>query len=484
MRALAAGLLACTVSAAAWAEEPQAACSGTAADYTVRYLGGDRFGVELNSAEPSSGWDLAFFPVPDRPEGQAASVRELRAFDRQGRPVDIGYVGEGRWETPQGRGATRLTYTLLADHDLADWNDGGPGKDEVAAHFDNTYVFAGHAFFLLDWDMPRCPVEVVFDLPANWQVTAPWLRVDGGYRIGDSWGLGQNLFAVGADAPVRSRAGGLSLTWMMDSRLADLRPEVEAILSRLPQVYTDFWGGAPGDAFSIFFMSDYMSDGGAFWNSFALRIALPLSEADEISWHHTLGHEVMHLWNRLGREHGDNVPELEWVVEGFTDYLTLKLMSQAGLIEPDMVEQRLANMIRRYRLAGLLTPDVTLRDAGADKAGHWQLIYGGGALVALLLDAELSQDDPEAFAAVLRTLRDDADALGSYDAFMARLDALTDGRGGELVSWVDARPSNAQLLQRLSRAGLDVSVFGWDEAYVRFPACGDSRCAPNYLAAR
>ena len=54
----------------------------------------------------------------------------------------------------------------------------------------------------------------------------------------------------------------------------------------------------------------------------------------------------------------------------------------------------------------------------------------------------------------------------------------------ELVNWVDARPSNAQLLQRLSRAGLDVSVFGWDEAYVRFPACGDSRCAPNYLAAR
>ena len=484
MRALAAGLIACIVSAAASAEEWQAACPEMVASYTVRYLEGDRFRVELNSSEPSFGWDLAFFPVPDRPEGQAESVHDLHAFDRQGRPVNVRYVGEGRWETPSSQGATRLTYTLAADHDLADWNDGGPGKDEVGTHFDNTYVFAGHAFFLLDWDMPRCPVEVVFDLPATWQVTAPWPQVDGIYRVEDSWALGQNLFAIGTDAPARSQVGGLSLTWMMDLRLVGLRPEVEAILSRLPRAYTDFWGGAPGDAYSIFFMSDYMSDGGAFWNSFALRIALPLSEADQISWHHTLGHEVMHLWNRLGRNHGETVPELEWVVEGFTDYLTLKLMSQAGLIEPDMVEQRLANIVRRYRLSGLLTPNVTLRDAGGDKGRHWQLIYGGGALVALLLDAELSRDDPEAFASVLRTLRDESNTLADYDAFMVRLDELTAGRGSELVSWIDARPSNGQLLQRLSRAGLDVSVFGWDEAYVRFQACGDRRCAPDYLAAR
>lgn len=484
MRVLLAGIIVCAVCSEAVGAQPLPGCAGTVADYRVRYLGGDQFGVELNSIEPSSGWDLAFFPVPDRPEGQAASVRDLRAFDRHGRAVDIEYVGEGRWETPEGVGATRLTYTLFADHDQVDWNDGGPGKDEVGDHFDDSYVFAGHAFFLLDWDMPRCPVDVAFDLPGDWQVIAPWPQTDGGYRVADSWALGQNLFAVGADAPAQSEVGGLSLTWMMDSRLADLRPEVEAILSGLPQEYTEFWGGAPGDAFSIFFMSDYTSDGGAFWNSFALRIALPLSQADEISWHHTLGHEVMHLWNRLGRANGENVPELEWVVEGFTDYLTLKLMSRAGLIEPDMVEQRLANMIRRYRLSGLLTPNVTLRDAGVDKGAHWQLIYGGGGLVALLLDAELSQSDPEAFASVLRTLRDEPEVSADYDAFMARLDELTEGRGSELVSWIDTRPSNAELLQRLSRAGLDVSVFGWDEAYVRFPACGEHRCAPDFLAAR
>ena len=469
-------------STAGWAQETGETCSAPVANYHVSYAGEHRFSVEVNQAEPRGRWDLAHFPLADRPEGQAASVLDLQAFNAAGEAVAINYVGQGGWET-EGE-AVRLTYTLLANHEDFDWNINAPGKDEVGDRFDNSYVFAGHAFFLLDWEMPRCSVTVEFDLPDGWEVTSPWRREGDLHIVEESWSLGQNMFAVGSDAAVVSEAGGLTLTWLMDSRLAELRPLVSEYLEVLPDVYTAFWGEAQGEAYNIFFMSDYMSDGGAFYDSFALRIATPLSQADRISWSHTLGHEVMHLWNHLGRAEGQNVPELEWVNEGLTDYLTVKMMSQAGFLTPEMTEQRVANIIRRYNLSGALQPGVTLEEAGRDKPANWHIIYGGGGLLALLLDAELSQDDPQAFGRTLRTLREEQGAGYSFASFLARLDELTDGRGSELVNWIDSRPGNGEIIARLQNAGLDVSIFGNDEVYVRFEACETGRCAPHYLAAR
>lgn len=460
------------------------ACNGVAARYHVSFVGDGRFDVAAEFAAPSSRWDLAHFPIAARPEAQSASVRDLKAFDANGREVPVRYVGEGGFAVPEGQEAMSIRYSLLADHDAVDWNIGAPGKDEVAAKFDKSYVFAGHAFFLLDWEMPRCPVTVDFDLPQGWHVTSPWAREGDQYRIEDSWGLGQNMFAMGEDVAEEVEVGGLTLNWLMDSKLGAVSGDIKQILSVLPGAYRDFWGEAPGSRFSVFFMSDYMSDGGAFWDSFALRFAVPLSAADRISWHHTLGHEVMHLWNSLGKKNGENVPELEWVNEGFTDYLTLKLMSQAGLIEPEMVEQRLANMVRRYVLAGRLTPDATLKTAGADKGKNWQAVYGGGAMVALLLDAELSRNDPDGLGRLLRSMRAQQGEGYDYERFMAVLDKETGGKGSEIVAWLDGRPSSADIVARIAKAGLDVSIFGIDEAYVRFASCDEGRCAPAFLEAR
>lgn len=461
----------------------QAECNGPVARYDVRYVGDDQFEVVGRFVEPSSRWDLAHFPTPDRPMAQSASVRDLQAFATDGSAVPVSYIGDGAFETEGKRGATTIRYRLLADHELVDWNIQAPGKDEVAAKFDQSYVFAGHAFFLLDWEMKRCSVEVAFDLPEGWNVTTP-LKAEGDhFVVEDSWGLGQNLFAVGADSAEQVEVGGLTLNWLMDSKLEGVSGDVRDILSVLPERYTQLWGEAPGSRYSVFFMSDYMSDGGAFWDSFALRFAVPLSEADKISWRHTLGHEVMHLWNSLGKKNGENVPELEWVNEGFTDYLTLKMMSQAGLIEPEMVEQRLANMIRRYVLSGKLTPDVSLRSSGANKGENWHAVYGGGAMVALLLDAELSREDPDAFPQLLRSMRAKKGEGYDYEGFVAALDRETAGRGSGIIEWIDSRPNSAEIVARFASLGLDVSIFGLDEAYVRFQACETGRCAPAFLAA-
>lgn len=460
----------------AWAQ-PSPECNGPIARYDVRYSGNNVFDVRARFTSPSHRVDLFYFPVPERPEGQSASVSDLVAFDEHARRIDIEYVGEGGWSIG-GSGAVELRYALHADHSEVDWGAGGPGKDEVADYFDGTFVFAGHAFFLQDWEMPRCPVEVRFELPERWQVTAPWRVIDGVSHVDDSWSLGQNMFAVGLASPRRSSVGGLDLTWIIDQRLATITPQVEAILSELPAAYTEFWGAAPGDRFNIYFMTDYMSDGGAFRESFAMRIAIPLSAADEVSWSHTLAHELMHLWNTLG---ADEVSDLEWVKEGLTDYLTLKIRSRTGQLETAEIEQRIANLIRRYRLSGALSPGISLAAAGADKLKNWHLIYGGGALAALIIDAELSQRSPDEFSQVLQRLRQQRGDGYTYERFMTSFDELTSGLASETVAWLDSRPSDAELIARFRRYGIDVSMFNLDEVYVRFPACDAPSCAPVFL---
>ncbi|MFN3229116.1 MAG: hypothetical protein ACK41P_04615 [Asticcacaulis sp.] len=458
---------------------PAESCDGPVARYDVRYRGDAVFEVRARFSRPSQKVELFHFPVPDRPEGQAASVFELKAFAQGGAPVSVRYAGEGAWVFG-GSGAVDVRYALRADHAGADWGKGGPGKDEVADVFDDTYVFAGHAFFLQDWDLPRCAVDVRFDLPKGWTVTAPWPGKAGGFQIRDAWSLGQNMFAVGRAVPRRSQVGGLTLTWIYDQRLAEVLPTLETLLSDLPATYTDFWGGAPGDAYTVFLMTDAMSDGGAFRESFAMRLAVPLSKADQLSWSHTLGHELMHIWNNLGKGPKGNVPELEWVNEGWTDYLTIKLRSRAGQLEPGMLEQRVANLIRRYRLS-MASPVKGLAEAGANKQVNWQRVYGGGALAALILDGELSQKDPKAFAEALQALKRDRGQGYSADTFMQALDAHTDNKATEIVAWLDKKPSDAELIARLKRIGLDLSTFGPDEVYVRFSDCGSPGCVPAFL---
>lgn len=463
--------------ARARAAEP---CDGPVARYDVRYRGEDTFEVHARFARPSKRVDLFHFPVAGRPEGQAASVAGLRAFTAGGASVGVSYVGEGTWLFDE-EGAVELSYALRADHGQVDWGDGGPGKDEVADVFDGTYLFAGHAFFLQDWDMPRCPVEVRFDIPQGWQVTAPWPATEGGFLVDDTWSLGQNMFAVGEATPQRSTAGGLELTWIHDPQLAEVVPELEGLLAGLPPVYTAFWEASPGNVFNIFLMADTMSDGGAFHDSFAMRLAVPLSEADEVSWSHTLGHELMHIWNDLGKGPQGNVPELEWVNEGFTDYLTIKLRSRAGQLDTELLEQRVANLIRRYRLSAAASPGLGLAGAGADKGANWQLIYGGGALAAMLIDGELSQADPMAFTESMRGLQRSRGQGYTYETFLETFDSLSGGRASEVVAWLDGRPSDAELIARLRRIGIDVSIFGPDEVYVRFTDCGEPDCLPGFL---
>jgi predicted metalloprotease with PDZ domain len=463
-------LASCLLSSLAFAQD---APTEPVARYVVRHAGADRFTVEATFAVPSTRLDLNSHGS-SRADAQAGSVRDLHAFDAAGKEVPIAFVGNGTWEL-EGGAASRIAYTLVADHDAYEWQ---AGKDEVAAKFDRSYFFAGDAFFLLDYDWPRRPIDVDFELPAGWMATTPWPALGDDFRAPHVDNVGSNAFAIGQDAPSHAKVGDLELTWLSDGRVRAIEPRLIPMFEKLPAVYGEFWGGAPGERMTVFFLSDPMTDGGAFHNSFAMRLATPLRPAEALVWEHTLAHELMHVWMNNSHDGlataGDGTGY--WFTEGFTDYLAVKLSREAGLIDAALAAQRLANQIRRYQVGKRLSPDVALMAAGKEKHKHWELIYGGGALMAMLLDAELSRESPTAFRDAVRRVQHTGRTVADGKGLLALLDEGTHGRASALLAKLDAGVKLDELRALLAPSGISVEGFASDEVYVAFGPCGDAPC--------
>jgi predicted metalloprotease with PDZ domain len=471
---------AATVSACEPVDPADRACEnpGWIARYHVQHAAPDAFLVEADFAQPTARLDLNSHGS-SRKDAQAESVRDLQAFDAAGKPVPIVFAGNGTWEMKQA--ASRVTYRLVADHDGATWI---AGTDEVATRFDHSFFFAGDAFFLIDYDWPALPVVVDFDLPAGWNVTSPWRTDDRGRIAATPDDLGTNVFAMGTDAAHEVDAGGMRVTWLSDTRVQATEPALLPLMERAPRAYTEFWGAAPGDELTVFFLSDPDTDGGAFRHSFAMRFATPLRASERVVWEHTLAHELMHVWmnNANGgvRITGDG--SAYWFTEGFTDYLTVKLMRQAGLIDEALANQRIANQVRRYAIGKRLSPDIGLGAAGKEKHRHWELIYGGGAFFALLLDAELSQSSPTAFRDAMRAVQSNPGVAYDNATMLAMLDQHTGGRASAILAQVEKGMTLPQVRAALAPAGVSVEGFASDEVYVSLAPCGsDAPCRSAFL---
>jgi len=86
------------------------------ADYSVRYTGSDEFYVDARFQKPSAELSLFFFPSDKNPEGQAAFIKSLRAWDSTGHAQQLKYVGEAKWRASNVP-VSRIQYTVLAHHE-------------------------------------------------------------------------------------------------------------------------------------------------------------------------------------------------------------------------------------------------------------------------------------------------------------------------------------------------------------------------------
>lgn len=444
--------------------DPAAAQTGPGAHYRVSVTAADEFLVEARLGAPATQLMQRTPRSADRPMSAAASVRDAVGYTANGDAVDLSYApGEG-WRAPGGVEVVSLRYRLIADHNLALWE---MGIEEVGTRFDDTYLFIGGVFFLMAEDDAAGPATIAFDLPADWVVTSPWRSVGRTHQVDRLISVWANAFAMGRNPPERLNVGDISLTWLTSTDMAPLKGRLAELLSVVPAGFAEFYGGAQTQNYTVFLFSDTRTDGGAYGDSLSIRVAAPVTGLERRVVDQLISHEVGHLWLGARGVRGQAPNQLAWFTEGFTDYLTVRVMHERGLIDDELRNQRLANFVRRALLGRRQSPDLSLAQAGERRGANYAWVYGGGALVALLLDAELSGPDKDGFRDMMRDLYAHSGEAFTYESLVERMNATTDGRAGEVIAWVESGPGIPEVRARLAAAGIEMAGFVEDEIYIR-----------------
>ncbi len=327
-------------------------------------------------------------PSAALPLGHASLVRDLEVRAADGdrlRPRDLGL---GDYALRAGQRVS-LDYHVVLEHDRHDWP---AGKEEVAYRGPEGWLFRGSTLLFADGGERMVgPFEVEFVLPPGWQAHTPWPAADrpNAFRPASRRELLNNVLFVGTSAAERIEAGGLELTLVLEPRYRARLPLFRDLLATQARSYAELFGGAPlARRYLVVIGEGASGDGGAFAGSFSQLIPGDATPENRVVWGHTMAHELLHFWNGLSLVPADF--HEEWFKEGVTDYLTVATMARNGLVDRDLVLRRLENAQRRWVLARHLQGSTLgVREAGRDKQPNRLLVYGGGALAALALDAEL-----------------------------------------------------------------------------------------------
>lgn len=371
--------------------------------------------------------------VPGLPEGIASLVEDLQVRDAEGDLLSPRYLGVGDYEVRPGQRLS-LSYSVRLEHDDFTWP---AGKEEVAYRSADGWLFKLSSLLFADGGpVMQGPMEIHFELPEGWQAYTPWQRASGDHSFlaANRRELLNNVAFVGQAHAETIQAGGVEISLVLGSRYRDAVPQFRDLLDRQARSYAALFGAQPlATRYLVVVNEGGSGDGGAFSNSFSQLIAGDPDDAGRVVWGHTMAHELLHFWNGLSLVPAD--AREEWFKEGVTDYLTIATLAQNGFHAEPLVLKRLELHQQRQVLARLLQRlDMSLRESGQEKAANRLLVYGGGAITGLMIDAELRSRSGDRFGL--------PDLMAALYAEFARADArytLDD-------------------IQRLSRERLDVDL--------------------------
>jgi predicted metalloprotease with PDZ domain len=297
------------------------------------------------------------------------------------------------------------------------------------------------------------PARVTFSgLPPDWQVATVEARAGIGYTIAE---IVDAVFVVG---PLRQRQmnlGHRSLVTAIygrwpsdDARIFDAVSRITGTLNRLAG---DGW--ARGDYLlgvgRVPATVPGWSTGGQVigHSSITCTGGATRSEQEFETWLYTTAHELMHWYIPSGFPFQTEPPS--WFAEGFTDYMALKTLLVAGLIQPQAFLDEIDFRWSRYvdsPLYGTASP-VDAEENFWEEASY-EYIYDGGALAAFLLDLGF-QDRGGSLERKLRDLQGH-EAISDQDL----VDALASVRENEWIEDWLAEAANPDWEGRLEAYGL------------------------------
>jgi len=394
---------------------------GLALRYTVHPVPGGGFDVELHAAglgrdHPGfrllDGWGLL--------QDQSAHVDGFEARDPAGRPIRVATgirEGTARWTLAGSPRDAVIRYHVRPYP---------PDVSAEASFVDRTrLVMLGYSLFLLPTGVDHYePLDVTVRVDSTgFPLWSSWPEAGGVYRPGSAHDLWSGVVAGGAFNPTRLNRGPVSVTVLTEP--ATGRSTGLTIANRLLPVLgrmVEFFGAPPrGDSLSVLAvyrtrpappgrsMMSGNSEEGAF-----LCVASPDRYADPQSLTQLASHECLHFYLGGALTGGpeppyQNSPDLIWLVEGMTEYLSYRFMVEAGVLSPAGLREVVA---RKEREAAGAPSNVTLAAAARrmDRMDTYQLVYSRGFLVGLLLDREMeSRCGGEALNRAIRGLFEECD---------------------------------------------------------------------------
>lgn len=411
--------------------------------------GSDSLQVELRLA-PGELWARLSFPaapvdslVLELPAWAGVAdfheeVRDLRATDEAGAPLEVRPSEEGRWVVE----GTRVPFSIRYVIGTRKTSFVGADRSDIFRPTllqDWAFVW-GHAWLIrpVEDPWPGRPVHLRVDagsFGSTW-VSGP---EDGGFRDLDS--LAESLLVAGAYRPRFAEVAGKRVRFLLRGSWGFTDETFVEALGRIFQRQALDMGSYPGPELMVVLVEGSASSSGGTVDGGAIALYPPAGATLGSAGLGTLrlvAHEHFHIWNgdyaRPTAAAGEG--RYKWFQEGLTEYVAERTLLRAGLSTPEDFIHRVNHVIRDYEsnpVARTASADVLERRYWEDP-DHQQLPYLKGFLLALWIDARVRRvtSDRRDLDDVLRAvLRQSTDSTGvSYDDARLR-QALRETTGGD-----------------------------------------------------
>lgn len=313
-------------------------------------------------------------------DGWAHFIKDVSLKDAQNQPLTANFDGKNKWSTNAKPGQqVTLRYTVDMSHDQHTWPH---GLDEIAYVKDDALFSTGQALFVVPDDAEKFKVK--FEMPKSWKSSTPWPKSNQSYQVDSYDSLVYNVMMVGRHHEMVFKEGDFAVTVAVGQARRASAPMIEKVMRPAIKEYVRLFGDVPKNNYLVT-LHEGLTDGGGFDASYSLLASEDFHEGNVIEWGHLVAHETLHMWNGTGMYPAAN---LEWVKEGFSEYYTFLTLYKLGIIDDQLLSKKFENHSRRVFAH---RDGTALIDTVKNKQKYWDFMYGGGTIMALVLDHEIRQ---------------------------------------------------------------------------------------------
>jgi predicted metalloprotease with PDZ domain len=356
------------------------------------------------------GWGL----IQDQP----SHIERLEARDAEGHAVAISTShgnGETRWRLARApRGEVELRYRVRSY--------GSELSPEASFVEPNRWVLLGYSIFLIPAGVSAYdPVAILLRLETAAPCWSSWPQSAKAFAPTTLHDLWSGFAAAGDFQCARVAAGAVAVSVLTEDRT----PRIIGltIANRLfpgLRAMDSLFGAPPrGDSLSVLALyrmavpKGLLSTlSGSSEERAFLCLATPDRYRDVTGLTVLATHECLHFYlggaiTSDGEPPFRNSPDLIWLMEGVTEYLTYRLLEEAGSIPPGETER--VALRKEEEMAKVPEPGLSLADAARrmNESEVYSLVYSRGFLVGRMLEATMESREPGSFEKTLRDLFQD-----------------------------------------------------------------------------